>query len=413
MPKKLRNAKGFVHLSGYSIRMSLTRQKLDQAADLVARIGVDVWLTFVRETAGGSDPVLPLIFEGGLTWQSALMVTRSGRKIAVVGNYDADPLHASGGWDEVIPYVQGIREPLLEVLERECGPSPRIAANFSPNDVKADGLTHGMYLLLQQYFSGTRFDGALESAEELVRRLRGVKTTAELDRIRAAIAEGDAIFALVPTFARIGVSEREVQVQIHRLMAERGLGFAWDETGDPIVNSGPDSAIGHAIPSESIRIAEGHVFHIDLGVIRDEYSSDIQRCWYVGDTVPSDVQQALEAVNAAISAGAKALRPGVSGWQVDEAARNAIVAAGYPEYLHALGHQVGRLAHDGGAVLGPRWERYGQTPFTPIEVGEVYTLELGVEVPGRGYLGIEEMVVVTESGCEFLSKRQLEMPCLC
>lgn len=392
--------------------MSLTREKLAQAAKLVAESGADVWLTFVRETAGGSDPVLPLIFEGGLTWQSALMVTRSGRKIAVVGNYDAEPLNESGDWDEVIPYVQSIREPLLGVLERECGPSPRIAVNYSPNDVKADGLTHGMFLLLEQYFSGTRCEGALESAEVIVRRLRGVKTPAELGRIRAAIAEGDAIFALVPTFARVGVSEREVQIQIHRLMAERGLRFAWDETGDPIVNSGPDSAVGHSIPSENIRIALGHIFHIDLGVIRDEYSSDIQRCWYVGDSVPVDVLRAMDAVNGAITAGAAALRPGVSGWQVDQAARNSLVAAGYPEYLHAFGHQVGRLAHDGGAVLGPRWERYGQTPFTPLETGEVYTLELGVDVAGRGYLGIEEMVVVAQDGCEFLSNRQLTMPCL-
>ena len=74
--------------------------------------------------------------------------------------------------------------------------------------------------------------------------------------------------------------------------------------------------------------------------------------------------------------------------------------------MHAFGHQVGRFAHDGGAVLGPRWERYGNTPLTPIQAGEVYTLELGVDVVGRGYLGIEEMAQVTDSGLEWLSERQ-------
>lgn len=392
--------------------MSLIREKLNQAARLMAASEVDVWLTFVRETAGGSDPVLPLILEGGLTWQSALIVARSGRKVAVVGNFDADPLRETGDWDEVIPYVQSIREPLLAVFERECGANPRIAINYSESDVKADGLTHGMRLLLDQYVSGTRFEASFESAERIVGRLRGVKTAAEVARIRAAIAEGDAIFALVPTFAKAGMSERMIYHHIHHLMQERGLGFAWDEAGDPIVNSGPDSVVGHAIPSDKVHLSEGHVFHIDLGVIRDEYSSDIQRCWYVGSAVPDEVQTALDAVNKAITAGARALRPGVPGWKVDEAARAASVSAGYPEYMHALGHQVGRLAHDGGAILGPRWERYGQTPFTPIEAGEVYTLELGVDVPSRGYLGIEEMVVVTEDGCEFLSTRQLTMPCL-
>jgi Xaa-Pro aminopeptidase len=70
---------------------------------------------------------------------------------------------------------------------------------------------------------------------------------------------------------------------------------------------------------------------------------------------------------------------------------------------------VGRVAHDGGAILGPRWERYGSTPTVPVHEGEVYTLELGVDLPGRGYLGIEEIVVVTSVGCEFLSNRQMEV----
>lgn len=390
--------------------MTLTREKLDQAGALVDEAGVDVWITFVRETAGGSDPVLPLILDGGLTWQSALLVGRGGRRIAVVGNYDADPLRASGDWHEVVPYVEGIREPLLELLDRLCGANPRIAVNFSPNDVKADGLTYGMYLLLEGYLAGTRFEGSLESAERLVGRLRGVKSPSELGRIRAAIAAGDAIFAEVPRFARRGVSELAIYDEIQRRMRASGLGFAWDEAGDPIVNSGPDSMAGHGIPSETITLQEGHVFHIDLGVVKDGYSSDIQRCWFVGKTVPDEVNAALAAVNAAIDAGAKALRPGVPGWQVDDAARATIVAQGYPEYLHAVGHQVGRVAHDGGTILGPRWDRYGDTPYREVESGEVYTLELGIDMPGRGYLGIEEMVLVTPDGCTFLSTRQATMP---
>jgi Xaa-Pro aminopeptidase len=87
-------------------------------------------------------------------------------------------------------------------------------------------------------------------------------------------------------------------------------------------------------------------------------------------------------------------------------------AQGYPEYMHALGHQVGRMAHDGGGLLAPRWERYGRTPFLPVEEGQVYTLELGVMVEGRGYLGLEEMVLVTPDGVEWLTARQLDLPLL-
>jgi Xaa-Pro aminopeptidase len=124
------------------------------------------------------------------------------------------------------------------------------------------------------------------------------------------------------------------------------------------------------------------------------------------------VARALGAVNAAIGAGAAALRPGALGHEVDACARQTVVEAGYPEYMHALGHQVGRRAHDGGAILGPQWERYGTTPSVPVREGEVYTLELGVLVEGRGYLGIEEMAVVTADGCRFLTERQTEMPLL-
>jgi Xaa-Pro aminopeptidase len=394
--------------------MPLTREKLDQAQRLVREEGVAAWLVFVRETAATEDPSLPLLLDGGLTWVSALVVTPD-RRVAVVGNYDAPAIEASGDWDAVVPYVAGIRDPLVGQL-RELAPSGPIALNFSESDPMADGLTHGMWLALTALLEGTEFQGRLVSAEPVVSRLRGQKTPAELARIRAAVAAGDALFAEIARFARPGVSERAVYDHVHRLMSDRGLGFAWDAAGDPIVNSGPDSMIGHGRPSEHIRIAPGHVFHIDLGVTLAGYSSDVQRCWYVPQAgereAPADVARALGAVNAAIGAGAAALRPGALGHEVDACARQTVVEAGYPEYMHALGHQVGRRAHDGGAILGPQWERYGTTPSVPVREGEVYTLELGVLVEGRGYLGIEEMAVVTADGCRFLTERQTEMPLL-
>lgn len=391
---------------------SLTREKLHQARRLVADAGVDAWMVFVRETSGGSDPCLPLIFEGGLTWQSALLVTRDGQSIAVAGNYDADPLRASGDWDQVVTYVQGIREPLLEVLEAICGDHPRIAVNYSASDDKADGITHGMYKLLESYLTGTRLEDALVSAEGIAMALRGRKSAEEVRRMRRAIDETDKLFELAAANARIGVSERAIYRLIQERIDAQGFGYGWERAGNPIVNSGPDSMIGHGIASDAITIQPGHIFHIDLGVVVEGYSSDIQRCWYVGDAVPDDVTSAFDAVQAAITAGAEVLRPGVSGWEVDAAARKTLVDRGYPEYLHALGHQVGRMAHDGGALLGPRWERYGRTPLITVSVDEVYTLELGITVPGRGYLGYEEMVQVTPEGCTFLSMRPTSIPLL-
>jgi Xaa-Pro aminopeptidase len=395
--------------------LSIVVEKVEQAIGILNEFGVDAWLTFVRETTECGDPVLPIILGQNLTWQSALLITRQGQRIAVVGNYEAEPVKSTGAWTEVVPYVQGIRDALVETLQRLDPKS--IAINFSRDDVKADGLSHGMFLLLSDYLGDTPYRERLVGADAIINALRGRKTAGEVARIRRAIETTHDIFRSIPEFARLWRSEWEVAEYVRRLAAERRVGLAWDAQQCPIVNSGPHSMVGHGLPSPSIKIEPGHIFHIDFGVQQEGYCSDLQRCWYVpqpGETrPPAAVQRAFETVAHAIHTAAAALKPGVACWQVDAAARQVVVDAGYPEYQHATGHGVGRSAHDGGGVLGPRWERYGQTPYRKLEAGNVFTLELGIDnVDGRGYLGLEEMVLVTDGGCEFLSKPQTTLPLL-
>lgn len=396
----------------------LTREKLEQASALVAQSDLDVWLIFVRETFNGGETVLPFLTDSGLVWLSAFLISKSGKRIAVVGNYDAEPFEQSGDWHRVVPYVQGIKDPLVQTLEELCpsGTKPRIGVNFSLGNDKADGLSHGLFLLLEEYLQSTRFQGCLVSAEAVGSVFRSQKTEEEVRRLKGAIQETYPLFDLIGAVAKPGVSEASIQRRVHAEIESKGYGYAWQKAGNPIVNSGPHSMIGHGVPSDSILLEPGHVFHIDLGIVVGGYASDIQRCWYVArpeeEQVPEDVLAALRAVCGALDAGADALRPGVVGWQVDAAARSYLVGQGYDEYLHALGHQVGRVAHDGGTVLAPRWERYGQMPLQPVQAGEIYTLELGVILPDRGYLGLEEMVRVTASAPEWLTNRQLDMPIL-
>lgn len=388
-------------------------EKLDQAKHLVANSDLDVWLTFVRETTALCDPVLPLICDFGLTWQSAFVVTKSGMTFAVVGNYDADAIRQLGGWNQVVPYVHSIRDRLLAVLELSIPThvtQPRIGINTSESDDKADGLTLGMYRLLTSILEGTRFEGCLVSAADVVIPLRSQKTESELDALEDAIQVTEGIFEwMSSTLVQVGMTELQIYRGVQKLIDDRGYSYGWERAGNPIVNCGPDSQAGHGLPSNQITLNPGHILHIDLGIVTRNYSSDIQRCWYVGAVVPDHIQSAMAAVVGAIDAAAAVLRPGVQGWVVDAAAREAITAAGYPEYMHAVGHQVGRFAHDGGTLLGPRWERYGSAPDGIVQPREVYTLELGVELPDAGVVSIEEMVVVTESGCEYLTVRQTEM----
>ena len=103
------------------------------------------------------------------------------------------------------------------------------------------------------------------------------------------------------------------------------------------------------------------------------------------------------------------MRPGKTGVDIDSVARQYILANGYESFPHALGHQVGRFAHDGTALLGPLWEKYGRKPQLPLEEGMVFTLEPRLKVPAHGIVTIEEMVVVTSQGAEFLSEPQNEL----
>jgi len=386
-------------------------EKTHQAINLLKENNVDLWLTFVRETSAGGDPILPLIYgESNLTWQSALIYTQNGESLAIVGRFEMETARNIGAFSKVIPYDESIRPLLLAELER-LNPK-QIAINYSESDVLADGLSHGMYLNLLSLLEDTPFKDRLIPAEHLISSLRGRKSDLEIGRIRQAIATTEEIYAKAFANIQPGMSEIQVAEMMQAEVRQRGLGFAWPRGNNPAVNTGPDSPVGHNAPTEII-IERGHLLHFDFGVRENDYCSDIQRMVYflkTGESQPPEpVRKAFDTEVRAIQVAFRAVRPGAIGMEIDRAARSVITAAGYPEYQYATGHQVGRLAHDGGAILGPAWDRYGQTPFLPLEVGQVFTLEPGLMVPGYGYIGLEEDIVVTADGAEFLSTPQTEL----
>lgn len=391
--------------------MTLIQEKVSQAIDILKEKEIDLWLTFVRETSGVRDPVLNFILgPADLTWESALLLTRSGRKIAIIGRLEAEEVGRLGVYDEIIPYDTAVSGLLRETLAK-LDPQ-QIAVNFSHNNVHADGLTHAMYLKLRAYLEGTPYAERLVSAEAVISSLRGRKTAAETGKIRRAVEITDQIYAKTFEFIRVGMSEKEVAAFMHAQMAEAGVGFAWPQGSNPAVNSGPDSVVGHAGPTD-IQIQPGHLLHFDFGVKFDEYCSDIQRMVYIlrpGETdAPAEVRRGFETVRAAVEACRAVLKPGVAGKDADAAARQTVTAAGYPEYMYGTGHQLGRVAHDGGALLGPLWEKYGDQPNQRVEAGNVYTIEPGLAVPGYGYIGLEEDVLVSESGADYLGEPQRKL----
>ena len=390
-------------------------EKVDQSVQILQEKDIDVWLTFVRETSHMHDPSLSLIVSPvlQLTWHSAFIITRRGQRIAIVGRYDKDNVAQTGAYPEVIGYDQSIRPALVETLNRldpQC-----IAINYSENDSAADGLTHGMWAQLFRLLEGTPHAARFISAENIIAALRGRKTKSEVERVRGAIKVTLEILGEVTRFLRPGLRETDIRDYIYDRLVDRELATAWEMEFCPIVNAHPNSSPGHAAPGEN-RTERGHTLQIDFGVTRDGFVSDLQRMWYFldkGETQPpADVHKAFNAVRGAILAAAEALKPGALGWEVDNAARSYLTKAGYPEYQHATGHHVGRTVHDGASLLGPRWERYGETPNMEVEVGNIFTLELGTSVPNRGYISLEEDVLVTPSGIEWLSTPQTELWCV-
>jgi Xaa-Pro aminopeptidase len=318
-----------------------------------------------------------------------------------------DEVKRLGVYDAVIGYDESMQPALRAALD-QIKPK-QIAVNTSSNNTHADGLTHGMYLMLKKYLRGTTYGKNLIPAENIINALRGRKTPEEVARIRKAIQTTETIYGRAFEFMQVGMMEKEVGDFMHAQLAQLGLGTAWTYASCPAVNSGPDSPVGHGSPTE-LRIEPGHLIHFDFGVKENDYCSDIQRMAYVlrpGETEPpTEVTRAFETVRRAIEAARALMKPGVPGKVVDAAARRVITEAGFPEFKYATGHQLGRVAHDGGALLGPTWQRYGDSPNQLLEVGQVYTIEPGLAVPGYGYIGLEEDVIVTEHGAEYLAPPQ-------
>lgn len=389
---------------------NIVREKLSQAVEILNQEEVDLWMIVARESDVMGDPSMPLVVGTSVTWESAFLISRDGDHVAIVGTGDAANVKQTGAWDTVIGYVEGISEPLKQELERR-DPNA-IALNFSTDNNMADGITHGMFLLLQEQLAGTPFVDRLQSAGEIPTMVRARKSPTELQLIRQAVRTTERIWEATGNWLRPGLSEREISDFMHGQLEERRIGSSWDWNYCPTVTAGPDSPRGHVGPTD-ITTQAGQLVTIDFGVNEDEYSSDMQRTFYFlkpGETeAPEDVRRYFTIIDRCIQDAAAFIKPGVMGWEVDEVAREIFRVEGLDEWQFALGHQMGRACHDGGTVLGPRWERYGQRPYGKVEKDEVYTLEIGCLVPGYGYVSQEEDIVVTENGCEFLAPPQREV----
>jgi Xaa-Pro aminopeptidase len=224
-----------------------------------------------------------------------------------------------------------------------------------------------------------------------VETLRQIKDVDEIELIRRAAAMLEPIYAQLAAGGLAGRSEFDVAWRVQELAREQGGdGIAFDS----IVASGDAGALPHAEPRRQ-PIAADSLVTIDIGVLLDGYHSDCTRTLATGP-VSDQLGEIYELVARAQLVGLEAVRPGVTGVEADAAVRDVIEAAGHGgHFQHGTGHGVGLEIHED--------PRLSTTSSATLETGMVVTVEPGVYLPGVGGVRIEDLVVVTDDGCERLT----------
>jgi Xaa-Pro aminopeptidase len=236
----------------------------------------------------------------------------------------------------------------------------------------------------------------LKDAPSIVERERMIKDDAELNCIRAAVTLGATLFDRALKVLRPGAKEIEVAAEMElaaRRAGAEGMSFP------TIIASGSRSALPHGRASEHA-IAPGGFVVCDFGVILAGYCSDQTRTVWVGPR-SEKARSAYDAVRQAQQAALNAVKPGVTAGEVDEAARKVLRKAALGKYFtHSTGHGVGLEIHEPPRVAS------GQK--TVLKPGMVITIEPGVYFPGKWGVRIEDMVAVTQGGCEVLTPTSKE-----
>jgi len=230
-------------------------------------------------------------------------------------------------------------------------------------------------------------DVELVASEDVVEDGRRVKDDEERELIRRAQAATDAAFSGILDRFALGVSERWIARELERLMLDAGAdGLAFD----PIVAFGESAAEPHHEPGHRV-LEEGDAIKLDIGALVDGYHTDMTRTIAFGQPT-AELQKVHDIVRQAQQAAIDVVRAGMTGVEVDAAARSVITEAGYGSgFVHGLGHGVGLEIHE------QPW--LGTTQSNELPAGSVVTIEPGIYLPGIGGVRIEDMVEVRDDGC--------------
>jgi Xaa-Pro aminopeptidase len=230
--------------------------------------------------------------------------------------------------------------------------------------------------------------------------LRMRKSAAEVQSLRNAGAAIDRVHARMAQWLRVGRTEREVGRDIADAIITEGHA----RVDFVIVASGPNGASPHAEVSDRV-IEPGDTVVVDIGGTTEAgYCSDETRTYSLGNP-PAEVGDYYAVLLSAQLAACEHARPGVSAESVDAAARDIIAAAGYGEaFMHRTGHGIGLETHEEPYIVAGN--------STVLEVGMTFSIEPGIYLPGRNGARIEDIVAITDDGCERLNQRPRDLAVL-
>lgn len=252
---------------------------------------------------------------------------------------------------------------------------------------QSDHLTVAQRVRLGELFPEVEWIGVKEMLVEAV----AAKTAAEVAKVRRAQRETCAILESVYPLLQSGVPEKEIATELitrHLRAGAERMAF------EPIVGSGPNGALPHARAGER-PLQTGDLVVLDVGGMFDGYASDLTRTIAIGE--PGDeARTAYDAVLRANEAAIVGARAGVTGTHLDTLARDVLRDDGLADYFtHSLGHGVGLDVHE--------WPRLSQAVEHTLSAGATVTIEPGVYLPGRFGIRIEDVIAITDEGCENLT----------